>query len=75
MTKRTEEQSEPALPKGIGKPATRALASVGVSRLDQITKFTEGELLALHGMGPKAIGILKEALRAQGKVLAERKSS
>jgi len=73
MTKRTSEQSESALPKGIAKPALRALASAGISRLDQLTKLTESELLALHGMGPKAIGIIKAALRTQGKTLGKRK--
>ncbi|MDF2692298.1 MAG: hypothetical protein K0S65_681 [Labilithrix sp.] len=58
----------PVLPK-IGKPAERALASIGVSRLDQVARFSEAELHALHGVGPKAIGILKDALAAQGKSL------
>ncbi|WP_437669119.1 DNA-binding protein [Sorangium sp. So ce131] len=71
MPSRTKEQPEPALPKGIGKPATRALAAVGVSRLEQLTRFTEAALLAIHGVGPKAVGILKAALGAQGKSLAE----
>jgi len=61
---------ESAFPKGVGNPALRALASVGVRRLDQIARFSEAELLALHGMGPKAVGIIKAALRAQGKSLA-----
>ncbi len=73
MPSKTKEQSESALPKGVGKPATRALASVGVTRLDQVARFTEAELLALHGVGPKAIGVLKAALGAQGKTLAEKK--
>jgi sugar-phosphatase len=58
-------------PPGVAKPALRALASAGITDLDQVTRFTETELLALHGMGPKALGILKEALRAQDKALAE----
>ncbi|AUX44523.1 DNA-binding protein [Sorangium cellulosum] len=71
MPSRTKEQQpESALPKGIGKPATRALAAVGVSRLEEVTRFTEAELLALHGVGPKAVGVLKAALGAQGKSLA-----
>ncbi len=73
MPSKEKEQSESALPKGIGKPATRALASVGVISLDQVTRFTEGQLLALHGVGPKAVGILKDALRAQSKSLAKEK--
>lgn len=73
MPSRTPEQSESAFPKGIAKPALRALASVGVSSLDEVTRFTESQLLALHGMGPKAIGIIKDALRAQSKSLAKEK--
>ncbi|WP_438003208.1 DNA-binding protein [Sorangium sp. So ce321] len=70
MPSKTREQPESALPKGIGKPATRALASVGVSRLDQVARWTEAQLLALHGVGPKAVGVIKAALEAQGKALA-----
>jgi len=73
MPSRTHKPPESSLPKGIPQPAIRALASVGVTRLNQIARFTEGELLALHGMGPKAIGIIKAAMRAQGKSLAMEK--
>jgi hypothetical protein len=50
----------------------RALASLGVTRLDQVTGFTEAQLLALHGMGPKALGIIKAGLRARGRSLAKK---
>ncbi|WP_274910617.1 helix-hairpin-helix domain-containing protein [Streptomyces sp. WZ-12] len=50
------------LPKAIGGPATRALASAGISTLAQIAELTDAELLALHGVGPKAVRILREAL-------------
>jgi hypothetical protein len=36
-----------------------------------LARFTEGELLALHGVGPEALAILKDALRAQDRALAE----
>jgi hypothetical protein len=42
-----------------------------LDRLDQMSSVTESDLLALHGMGPKAIGIIKAALRSQGKALAK----
>jgi hypothetical protein len=71
MPKKTNVNLASAFPKGIGKPALRALASAGLDRLDRMTGVTESELLALHGMGPKAIGIIKVALRAQGKALAK----
>ena len=73
MPSNAKGRLEPAFPRGVASPALRALASVGVSRLDQVTRFSETELLALHGMGPKALGIIKAALRAQGKSLANEK--
>ena len=54
-----------ALPR-IGAPATRALQDAGVTTLADLTEWTEQELLALHGMGPRAIGILQEHLAVDG---------
>lgn len=56
-------------PAGIGKPAQRALAGAGYARLAELDGVSERELKRLHGMGPKALGVLKEALAAQGKSL------
>ena len=50
----------------IGAPATRALEVAGYTNLKQLTKVTESEVAQLHGIGPKALGILREALKAQG---------
>ena len=50
----------------IGGPATRALEAAGYTTLKQLTKVTEAELAQLHGMGPKALGILRETLNAEG---------
>jgi hypothetical protein len=49
------------------QPALRALIGAGYTRLEQLAKVTEKELLTLHGMGPKAIRILKQALKLQNK--------
>lgn len=49
----------------IGKPATRALLEAGVVTLAQVSTFSEAQLLAMHGVGPKAVGILREALAAR----------
>jgi hypothetical protein len=65
-----QRQQESPFPKGVAKPAQRALASVGVTHLDQLTRFTESQLSALHGMGPNAIECIKAALHASGKSLA-----
>ena len=53
------------LPK-IGAPATRALASIGAARIEHVADRSELELLALHGFGPRALGILRDALAEQG---------
>ncbi|MEV0407191.1 hypothetical protein [Actinoallomurus sp. NPDC050550] len=50
------------LPKAIGGPATRALTGAGITTLAQVAALTDAELLALHGVGPRAVRILREAL-------------
>lgn len=61
-----------ALPGSIGKPALRALLLAGITTLDQVAQRTEDELRALHGVGPRAVRILREALQAGGTDLPER---
>lgn len=51
-------------------PAQNALTHAGYTRLSQLTQVTEAEIAALHGMGPKAIRILREALAAHGLAFA-----
>lgn len=50
----------------IGAPAFRALDSVGIVELADLTKYSEEELLALHGFGPRALKLLREALEERG---------
>lgn len=57
---------EVSFPKGLAQPALRALAAAGYTRLDQLAAAREEDLMALHGMGPKAMTILKSALLARG---------
>ena len=47
----------------ISAPARRALESNDISSLKQISEYSEIEISALHGMGPKAISVLKDALK------------
>ncbi len=58
-----KKQYEHNFPK-IGQPATRALNNAGYTTLEQLTKTSEAELGKLHGMGPKALGILREHLKS-----------
>jgi predicted flap endonuclease-1-like 5' DNA nuclease len=66
-----DDVSADDLPHGIGNPARRAFAAKGIVRLKQITKYSETELLSLHGVGPKAIRIIREALSQQGLSFAD----
>jgi pimeloyl-ACP methyl ester carboxylesterase len=54
-----------AFPK-IGAPALRALHAAGYNTLEELTQARAADLAKLHGMGPKALGILREALAAKG---------
>jgi hypothetical protein len=51
-------------------PAQRALDTAGVRDLAHLATFTEKEIADLHGMGPKAIHILREAMAAKGLAFA-----
>jgi predicted flap endonuclease-1-like 5' DNA nuclease len=57
------------LPRGIGRPATRALHAAGYARLDELAGVPVADLLALHGVGPTAIRVLREALVERGSDL------
>jgi hypothetical protein len=50
------------LPKAIGGPATRALTGAGITTLAQVAALTDADLLAMHGVGPRAVRILRETL-------------
>ena len=51
---------------GLASPARRALAAARITRLEQLTNYSEADLLKLHGMGPKAIKAIKEAMSRRG---------
>ncbi len=57
------------LPK-IGSPAQRALVAHGYTRIEQLTGVSETEVAGWHGVGPKALGILRTALAARGLAFA-----
>lgn len=59
------------LPDAIGKTAARELSLNGVATLAQVAAHTQRELLAIHGVGPKAVRILREALAERGLAYRE----
>jgi hypothetical protein len=59
-------KQESDLPAKLGAPAERALAGAGIKTLKQLTKFSEAEIKQLHGVGPNALGKLRQALVDRG---------
>jgi hypothetical protein len=58
----TEETDLPKL----AAPARRALIGAGYTRLEDLTKARESEVMRLHGMGPNAMRVLRNALKERG---------
>jgi len=50
-------------PKGVAKPAIRALQAAGFTELKQLEKVELSTLAHLHGMGPKALAAIEAALK------------
>jgi hypothetical protein len=60
------------LPAKLGAPAERALAGAGIKNLKHLTKFSETEIKQLHGVGPNALGKLRQALAEKGLSFKEK---
>ena len=61
-----EKKPKTAFLSGIAAPARRALEREGITTLGKLSKYTQKEILALHGMGPGTIPKLQNALKAEG---------
>jgi hypothetical protein len=68
MQDRTEAPAD--LPESLSAPARRALEAAGYTTLERLTTVSERDLLLLHGMGPKGIRVLREALADRKLTLA-----
>ncbi|SDZ53438.1 hypothetical protein SAMN05216215_10926 [Saccharopolyspora shandongensis] len=62
--------ADSGFPRGVGAPATRALNAAGYTELLQLDGVAAAELQKLHGMGPKALSRLQEALEELGLSLS-----
>lgn len=67
MTSQLHDSSD--FPVKMGKVASRELQLNGIKNITDVTNYTEKQLLAIHGVGPKAIRILKDELAKQGLAL------
>ena len=73
MAQKKSEATHPNAPAfpPIGGPALRALATAGIRSLDELAKWSEHDLLQLHGLGPNGVRMLRESLAAKGGVLRD----
>lgn len=53
------------LPK-LGAPARRALSGLGISRLEDLTNYSDAQIKTLHGVGPQVMTVLQASLTANG---------
>lgn len=50
----------------IAAPARRALERENINTLEDLSKWSEKEIINLHGMGPSTLPKLKKALKDKG---------
>lgn len=50
----------------LASPARNALMHAGINTLKQLSKYSEKEILKLHGMGPASIPTLRKSLAENG---------
>lgn len=62
----TTHPNASAFPNGLSGPALRALDTAGIHSLRALTRVSKADLLAMHGMGPKGVRVLVDALAERG---------
>ena len=60
-----------SLPARIGRPALRALTAAGVTSLHDLSQWRESDLMQLHGVGARAVSLLRQALEDAGASLRQ----
>jgi DNA-directed RNA polymerase alpha subunit len=51
----------------LAAPGRRALENHGIKTIEELSTYTEKEILQFHGIGKTAIPILKAALKKRGR--------
>ena len=61
-----KEKKRGEFPAAISAPALRGLLNAKITTLTKLSKYTEKELLGLHGVGPASLSPLRMALKTKG---------
>lgn len=70
MSNQNIDAADYGFPSGMSQPSLRALLDAGYDSLEAVAAATPRQLLDLHGMGPKGVRLLGEALAARGMSFA-----
>ena len=62
-------------PEKLAAPVKRALAVAEITSLEALASYSEEEILALHGIGPRDLPILRTALQTVGLVFRRDKQA
>ena len=71
----SEKQPASAFLQTLAAPARRALENAGISNLKKLARYSEDEVLALHGFGKSSLPKLRDALKKAGLSFKESKPS
>ncbi|WP_396334496.1 RNA polymerase alpha subunit C-terminal domain-containing protein [Alkalihalobacillus sp. MEB130] len=52
----------------LSSPARNALVHEGIDTLQELSKYTEKEILKIHGIGPASLPIMRTLLEEEGLV-------
>lgn len=61
-----ERQPQHGMLSKLGAPARRALERIGISTPEDLARYSQSEIMKLHGMGPASLPKLKAALAEKG---------
>lgn len=50
----------------LGAPARRALETAGITTIQNLSTFSESDVLKFHGMGPSSLPTLRSSLKEAG---------
>ncbi len=56
----------------LSTPARRAFKKEGITTLIKLAKYSEEEILKLHGVGPSTLPVLKKLLKKKNLILKNR---
>lgn len=71
MTSKKIDPTQYGFPRGLSQPAIRALLAADITSLEQVAATGAANVLKLHGVGPKAIPMLRQALAERGLSFAD----